>query len=64
MQTLNTAFEQALTKLINEEIENARERVSAGQLTYEDYRFQCGKLAGMRDVVGYFDIVNKLLSER
>jgi hypothetical protein len=64
MQTLNTAFEQALTKLMDEEIEAARERISAGQMTPEDYRFQCGKLAGMRDVLGYFEIVNKLLSER
>lgn len=64
MQTLNTAFEQALTKIIDEELEAARDRISAGQLSPEDYRFQCGKLAGMRDVVGYFDIVNKQLSER
>lgn len=64
MQTLNTAFEQALTKIIDEELEAARDRISAGQLSHEDYRFQCGKLAGMRDVVGYFDIVNKILSER
>lgn len=64
MQTLDTAFERALTKVIDEEIENLRENVSAGQMTPEDYKFQCGKLAGMRQVIGYFDIVNKQLSER
>lgn len=53
-----------MTKIIDEELEAARDRISAGQLSHEDYRFQCGKLAGMRDVVGYFDIVNKILSER
>ena len=64
MQTLNTAFEQALTKITEGEITSAQESISAGQLSPEDYRFQCGKLAGMRQVLGYFDEVNKLLSER
>lgn len=65
MQTLDTAFERALTKVIDEEIEAAKERISAGMLTPDDYRFQCGKLAALRDVTGsYFDIVNKQLSER
>lgn len=64
MQTLNTAFEQTLTKTVNEEIEKQRDTICAGQLSGEDYKLQCGILLGMRQVLGYFDEVNKILSER
>lgn len=64
MQTLNTAYEIALTKIVDAEIESLRETIGAGQLSNEDYKFQCGKLAGMRQVLGYSDEVNKTLSKR
>lgn len=64
MQTLNTAFERILQRLVDEEIEKARNDLSAGHLPdYAEYRFQAGKIAGMRQVLGYFDEVNKILAE-
>lgn len=64
MQTTNTAFESHLLKIVDAEIKSAETAIAAGQLPFEDYKFQCGKLSGMRQVLGYFDEVNKILDER
>ncbi len=61
---MSAAFETTLTRLIDEEIETELLIIGLGQLTPEDYRFRCGKLAGMRQVLDYFPEVNKLLNER
>lgn len=64
MQTLNTLFEKTLLDMTTVEIEKAKDDLAAGMLPHDDYKFHCGKIAGMRQVLGYFDEVNRLINER
>lgn len=61
---MQTKFEAIQTALIEEEIAKLINTISLGQMTPEIYKFECGKLAGMRQVLGYSDEVNKKLAER
>lgn len=48
MQTLSTLYEQELKKLIENEIMRIKDDMSFGRLqTYDDYRYVCGKIAGL-----------------
>lgn len=64
MQTLDTAFERALTKIIEEQIEAAKDEVIGAVAGGSRAEITVGKILGMRQVLGYFDEVNKQLSER
>lgn len=58
MQTVSTEFERLLTGIMDKEIEAARDRICAGSLTAEKYQYECGKLAALQNVKGYFTEVN------
>ncbi len=64
MQTLDTAFERALTKIVSEQIEIAKDEVIGTVSAGGNAQLAVGKILGMRQVLGYFDEVNKQLSER
>jgi hypothetical protein len=65
MQTTNTEFQRLLTKIMHEEMEKFSETMTSGLvMSFEDYKYECGRMAGFRLVLGYFDEVNKLLDEK
>lgn len=64
MQTINSAFEADLGKMIAEDIDQAKNDMSAGLMTHDDYKFKAGYISGLRHVIELFDEVNKRLSER
>lgn len=64
MQTLNTAFERKLTELIEKEIEGEKDKMAAGAMDQEAYKFAAGKISGLTLCFDLFGDVNKSLDER
>lgn len=63
MQTYNSRLGQTLGDLIQAEIERLKENISDGVFEPPEYRFQCGKVSGLRKALELFDeaqtIINK-----
>lgn len=65
MQTINTAFEQQLTALIEAQIDKLKNDISGGNVkSFDDYRFLAGRIAGLGMAMDHFEEVNKKLDER
>lgn len=64
--TYNNLFEFELVKLIEAEIQRLSENITnAGSVVdYPDYKYQIGKIAGLREVFSLCEEANKVLSER
>ncbi len=64
MQTLNTAFERELTKLVLEDIESLKSTVAAGLLSHDDYKFRCGQISGLQSIIKLCEVANENLNKR
>lgn len=66
MLTYNNQFELELMKLIDAEISRITENVTLGMsvVDYADYKYQIGKIAGLRSIIDLSDEVNTILSNR
>lgn len=66
MQTISTAFEQELTKLIETEMARLTGNLVFGGAIFDfaDYKHTIGRLAGLRLALDQFEAVNTIISER
>lgn len=62
----NNLFEFELMKLVEAEIARLSENLTHPSVVvdYPDYKYQIGKIAGLREVFGLCEEVNKTISER
>jgi hypothetical protein len=66
MLTQNDQFEKELVKLIDEEIAHLSENLSLGSSvqTIEDYRYQVGRIAGLRSAIDHIGTAHSILLAR
>jgi len=63
MQTLSSIYEQELKKLVEAEISRIKDEMSFGRLqTYDDYRYVCGKIAGLLMTFELMSDTNSILN--
>jgi hypothetical protein len=62
----NNLFEFELMKLLEAEVARLAENITHPSVVvdYPDYKYQIGKIAGMREVFAMCEEVNKTISER
>lgn len=62
----NNLFELELMKLIGERIATLTENITNAHavVDYSDYKYQVGKIAGLREFEDLREEVNKIISER
>jgi len=62
----NNLFEFEMTKLIESEIARLSENITNPSTVadFSDYKFQIGKIAGLRSVLELIEEVNRILDER
>jgi hypothetical protein len=65
-QTYNNLFEDALKSLIAEEIEHLATNIVAGGpvVDYPSYKFEIGRVAGLRLALELCDTANTQIAER
>lgn len=66
MLTYNNQFQLELMKLIDERIAHITENVMLGMsvVDYADYKYQIGKVEGLRAIIELSEEVNTILSKR
>lgn len=66
MLTYNNQFQLELMKLIDERISHITENVMLGMsvVDYSDYKYQIGKVEGLRSIIELSEEVNTILSKR
>lgn len=62
----NNLFEYELLKLIEARIATLTENITNGHavVDYSDYKYQVGRIAGLREFEDLREEVNKIISER
>jgi len=62
----NSLFEVELRKLIDAEVANIAEKIThpAAVMSYEDYKYELGRITSLRSVYELCDEVNHFMSKR
>lgn len=65
MQTISNLFEHEMRKLLAEQLEEFREGIaSGGAQSFDDYRFQAGRIAGLRWAIDLCEQVASDIAKR
>lgn len=65
MQTASSAFERELRKLVTARIAELTDSLSAGLVqTFDEYKYQAGRIASLKDVFGLCDDAQAELDKR
>lgn len=63
MQNMSMLYEHELKKLVEQEIMRIKDEMSFGRLqTYDDYRYVCGKVAGLLMTIELMSETNTILN--
>lgn len=55
MQTFDTKLGAEFVKLATTDIASIRDDIAMGNLSHDDYKYQCGRLAGLRASLDLLD---------